>query len=348
MPQLHPWVTFAMQLLLGLTFVFTVLLIHQRFPTATGTWTRILNSLDSRYGPQPPPGAPRRTERLRPWIGVIEGVSVTVDTVQPGEGEGVTGHLRVRVSGLPHGVSIRSEHALSQLTQALVGADVRTGDPTFDRAVHLRGPAIPTLARCGHAHRATTLAAVQLGATASRGYWAWYWPDTYIDQDQLHRVIHTLVADARLWLPDDASIEERLEQLVLRDPVDGVRARALVALLTTGGVEGALPTARAALGDAAWEDWLRPEAANADTISFGLAAAVCAAAAGTARHTPGLRAWEAMAPPEVKPAFSQLIATLHAAVDPEHRGALSVASVAEAGDLSPAAARGELGKVRTS
>jgi hypothetical protein len=55
-----------------------------------------------------------------------------------------------------------------------------------------------------------------------------------------------------------------------------------------------------------------------------------------------------MAPPEVKPAFSQLIATLHAAVDPEHRGALSVAPVAEAGDLSPASARGDVGRARTA
>ena len=348
MPHLHPWLTLAKLSLLGLTFAFTVYTIRRYLFEAPEAWARTVERLDSKFGRRSLPSAPPRTEPFRPWYGVIDGVSVTVDAVLVDVGKVHIRKLRVCVVGLPDGVSIRSEHALSQLTQALVGADVRTGDPTFDRAVHLRGPAIPTLARCGHAHRATTLAAVQLGATASRGYWAWYWPDTYIDQDQLHRVIETLVADARLWLPDEASVDERLGQLVLHDPVDGVRARALVALLTTAGVEGALPAARAALRDAAWEDWLRPEAANADTISFGLAAAVCAAAAGTARHTPGLRAWEAMAPPEVKPAFSQLIATLHAAVDPEHRGALSVASVAEAGDLSPAAARGELGKVRTS
>lgn len=348
MPHLHLWVTLAKLTLLGLTLAVTVWTIHRYFSEAAGTWSRLLKSLDTRFGRQSSHGIPQRTEPFRPWIGVIAGVSVTVDTTLVQVGKVHIRKLRVIVAGVPHGVSIRSEGVFSQLTQALVGADLQTGDPTFDHTVHLRGPAIPTLARCGHAHRATIQAALELGATASDGYWTWTWPDTFIDHGQLTRVIDTLVADARLWLPDNATVEQRLEQLVLHDPVDGVRVRALIALLTTGGVEGALPTARAALGDLAWEDRLRPEAANADATSFGLAAAVCAAAAGTTRHIPGLRAWEAIAPPAVKPAFSQMIATIHAAVDPEHRGALSIASIAEAGDVSPVATRGELGKVRTS
>lgn len=348
MSDLFVWAVLTQAALITFLAVGAVLAIGRHFQAERARWERLTSGLQARYGGEVAVKQPAWRQLYPPWRGVVDGVPVTVATEKMTSGKTSSQHLWVGAHGLPPEVSILPERILTMLKQAVVGEDVQTGDPAFDAVVHLRGPPIPTLARCDRAHRATIRAMISLGARAQVGWWTWSAPSLDISDHKLSEIIGHLVQATRAWRDDGVTDAFRLTELALHDPIDGVRAHALSALLSVRGVDGALPTALAALGDTDWGAALRPEAARPEALALGVAAAVCAAARGGPADVPGLHAWASTAPPGLKLPFTHAIAAIHARIDPDLRGGLSIASPAGGGELSPAVARGDLGRARTS
>jgi hypothetical protein len=348
MSELFVWAVLTQAALITFVAVGAALAIGRHFQAERARWARLTTSLQARYGGEVAVKQPAGRQLYPPWRGVVDGVPVTVTTRKITSGKTSSAHLVVCAHGLPLEVLILPERMLTMLKQAVVGEDVQTGDPAFDAVIHLRGPQIPTLARCDRAHRAIIRAMISLGARAQAGAWTWSAPSLDISDPKLAEIIGHLVQAARVWRDDSATDAFRLTQLALHDPIDGVRAQALSALMSVRGVDGALPTALEALGDTAWAAALRPDVARPEALALGVAAAVCAAARGGPAEVPGLHAWASIAPASVRPTFAHAIAAIHARVDPEVRGGLSVASAAAGGELSPAAARGDLGRARTA
>lgn len=233
---------------------------------------------------------------------------------------------RLSLAGLPKGVVVTREGRSSAVLANLVGADVASGDPAFDRAVYLKDPDPDLVAFLDADARAAICRVVADGAALKGGSWVVEIPGSDLPQTEVNRWVRALVNASAPWWTRRCSAAEGLRGLVRDDPDPNVRAWALSRLARR---EDALAVAAALIERRGFT----VDEALASSEPDGLvAAAILSRAQGGSAQLPALREVAGRRREPEATVAETAIAAILGRSRPGAEGALSVAC--DGGDLS--------------
>ena len=119
------------------------------------------------------------------------GVTISIECVRTSDGERT--RFRVKIPRLPPGMSIKAEGLGSSMGKALMGDDLQIGDPEFDSAILIRGPATATRSLMSQDARQAVMKAVKSGAKLEQ---------------------RVLSVDRIGWMKDSADVVELAQKLI--------------------------------------------------------------------------------------------------------------------------------------
>jgi hypothetical protein len=239
---------------------------------------------------------------------------------------------RLSLAGLPRGVVVAREDRSSALLANLVGADVASGDPSFDGAVYVKDADPDLVAFLDADARAAILRVVSDGAALKGGTWVVEVPGSDLPQATVNRWVRHLVNASAPWWTRRCSAAEALQTLVRDDPNPRVRAWALCRLARTADADDAAAALIAARACSV------VEALSSSEPDRVVAAAISLRVRGESAHLPALREVVARGGEPERSMAERAIAAILERSRPAAEGALSVAS--DGGDLSRSADAG--------
>ena len=212
-------------LVIGLVALVLWIAVQQR-----KAWVAALHQVSSDHGLRVHEGTWLKGATADGRLGDLQ---VLVDTYTVSTGKSSSTYTRIRAWGdQPAALVIAPEGLVARFGKALGASDLEVGDPAFDDAVILRGePPARLLSRLDRPARAAIAQAAARGAKLERGTWTLVEGGMIADAGRLSTMVGGVVRAARELARTDIAPADGLWALVERDPVPGVRQRALDLLL---------------------------------------------------------------------------------------------------------------------